>query len=105
MGHYSQVVVTINLLEHALKDHNSAFTLLSGECLPIKNVSDFIRFVSSSNKSFLAHSIQPEMRTRVSKIHFLVDKNISKISPAEERFYFSALYYRCVVLEIVISIT
>ncbi|MGL6455204.1 beta-1,6-N-acetylglucosaminyltransferase [Aeromonas caviae] len=72
-GHYSQVVATINLLEHALKDDNSAFTLLSGECLPIKNVSDFISFVSSSNKSYLAHSIQPKMRTRVSKIHFFVD--------------------------------
>lgn len=71
-GHYSQVMATINLLEHALKDDNSAFTLLSGECLPIKNVSDFISFVSSSNKNFLAHSIQPKMRTRVSKIHFLV---------------------------------
>lgn len=71
-GHYSQVMATINLLEYALKDDNSAFTLLSGECLPIKSTFDFIKFVASSDKSFLAHSIQPKMRKRVSKIHLYV---------------------------------
>nr|WP_302980746.1 beta-1,6-N-acetylglucosaminyltransferase [Plesiomonas shigelloides] len=71
-GHYSQVVATINLLECALKDDNSAFTLLSGECLPIKPIPDFIKFVASSKKCYLAHSIQPKMRKRASRIHLLL---------------------------------
>lgn len=77
-AHYSQVMATISLLRSS-RDHGfyESYTLLSGDCFPVKPVSKYFNYLDENkNKNFVGVSSINECRNRVDAIHLFVSSPI-----------------------------
>ena len=87
-AHYSQVLATINLLR-ASRDHGfyESYTLLSGDCFPVKAVSKYFHYLDENkNKNFFSVSSINECRKRVDAIHLFVFSPIFRHSLVLRKF-------------------
>lgn len=76
-GHCSQVITTFNLLKYSFKKRNYlSYTLLSGECFPIKPVRFFIDFLRLNESSNFMCAREGEcFRNRIGQYHFFIDND------------------------------
>ncbi|MDO6678456.1 beta-1,6-N-acetylglucosaminyltransferase [Shewanella sp. 4_MG-2023] len=81
-GHVSQVKATFSLLKSAKKMNSYNFyTLLSGECFPIKPLTDFLLFLSNSHGKNFIEAKKNICTSRVNNYHLFVDTSIYRSSP------------------------
>ncbi|MBY7662002.1 hypothetical protein JFJ08_15010 [Vibrio atlanticus] len=73
-AHYSQIEATILLLRSAKEEKNyDFFTLLSGDCFPIKPLPNFIKFLEKNEGvNFIAVGDGEHLSNRVNLYHFFI---------------------------------
>lgn len=80
-GAVSQVQATLSLLQTAIsKKRYDYYTLLSGECFPIKTMVQFNQFLEVNNgRSFINNSLSESSRLRAEQYHFFINSNLYSI--------------------------
>ncbi|MEL8793817.1 hypothetical protein J4Y10_22105 [Escherichia coli] len=76
-AHESQIYATLNLIKEARSYSNYKFyTLLSGDCFPVKPVSEYIQFLSDNpSKNFIKTIISDKYCYRILLYHFGLKSN------------------------------